>query len=167
MTTPLASRLSKAMAAMDPVPTQADLARAAGVRPPSVSDWFSGKTKTLGKALLPVARFLNVNPEWLSAGKGAMHGQVAGSVSQAPRPDFGRISAAIIVLRTYLDLVGSPAEDVADEVLLEIAYEVVLEFGGEEPAANILDLTKILAKRMREAQGDREQVRGAGKAASG
>lgn len=70
MPTPLARRLN---AAMDEYPggrpRQADLARAAGVKPPSVTDWLSGRTKKLGKALVPVARFLSVNPEWLNEGK--------------------------------------------------------------------------------------------------
>ncbi len=73
--TPLVERLTRAMNAMNPVPTYADLARAAGIRPASVSNWFSGKTKSLGKALLPVSRFLNVNPDWLATGKGAMQGR--------------------------------------------------------------------------------------------
>lgn len=70
MPTPLARRLN---AAMDDHPEgrprPVDLARAAGVKPPSVTDWLSGRTKKLGKALVPVARFLGVTPEWLNEGK--------------------------------------------------------------------------------------------------
>ena len=49
----------------------ADLARACGVKPPSVSNWLSGKTKELkGETLLRAAAFLEVNPEWLAYGSG-------------------------------------------------------------------------------------------------
>lgn len=48
-----------------------DLARAAGVKPPSVSDWLSGKSKTMeGENLLKAAKFLGVNPLWLASGVG-------------------------------------------------------------------------------------------------
>ncbi len=49
-----------------------DLARAVGVKPPSVSDWLSGKTKTMeGENLLKVSKFLGVNPNWLACGNGS------------------------------------------------------------------------------------------------
>lgn len=72
--TTLKTRLEQALADMpEPRPIAADLARAAKVRPPSVSDWFTGKTKSLrGESLLAVARLLNVNPEWLNTGRGPM-----------------------------------------------------------------------------------------------
>lgn len=48
-----------------------DLARAVGVKPPSVSDWLSGKSKTMeGENLLRAAKHLGVNPVWLATGKG-------------------------------------------------------------------------------------------------
>lgn len=53
--------------------SRADLARACGVRPPSVSDWFSGKTKNLsGLNLLNASKALGVRQEWLGSGKGQM-----------------------------------------------------------------------------------------------
>lgn len=52
---------------------QAELARACGVQPPSVSDWFSGKTKSLrADTALRAAAYLRVRPEWLSDGRGPM-----------------------------------------------------------------------------------------------
>ncbi len=52
---------------------KADIARAAGIRAPSVSDWFSGKTKTIeGANLLAAARVLGVRPDWLATGRGPM-----------------------------------------------------------------------------------------------
>lgn len=51
--------------------TAASLARACGVKPPSVSDWISGKTlKIEAENLLRAARFLSVHPEWLRHGRG-------------------------------------------------------------------------------------------------
>lgn len=56
--------------------SRADLARACGVRQPSVSDWFSGKTKNLtGLNLMNAAAALGVRQEWLGSGKGRMLGQ--------------------------------------------------------------------------------------------
>lgn len=52
-----------------PKVSSADLARACGIRPPSVSAWISGDTKSIkGDNLLNAARALNVRPEWLSKG---------------------------------------------------------------------------------------------------
>ena len=54
--------------------SQADLARACGVKPPSVNGWLSGKAKFLrGENLLSAASALNVSQEWLATGKGQMH----------------------------------------------------------------------------------------------
>lgn len=49
----------------------ASLARHCKVKPPSVSDWVSGKTKSLeGDNLILVASFFGVTPEWMASGKG-------------------------------------------------------------------------------------------------
>lgn len=51
--------------------SQAEIARACGIKPPSVADWFSGKTKNLkGKNLVIVAQLLNVSESWLADGVG-------------------------------------------------------------------------------------------------
>ncbi len=70
--TTLQERLKLAMAG-PPKVTQAALARACGIRAPSVNDWTSGKTKTIeGQNLLIAADFLKVLPMWLATGKGPM-----------------------------------------------------------------------------------------------
>lgn len=49
----------------------ADLARACGVRPPSVSDWLTGETKSLkAHTAIKAAAFLSVNIAWLTQGVG-------------------------------------------------------------------------------------------------
>lgn len=53
--------------------SQAELARACGVKPPSVSGWLNGKSKFLrGENLLKAARALKVDQDWLATGKGRM-----------------------------------------------------------------------------------------------
>jgi len=50
-----------------------DLANAAGVKPPSVSDWLNGTTKTLKSATaLRAAQFLGVSVLWLTEGVGPL-----------------------------------------------------------------------------------------------
>ncbi|BBT40911.1 LexA family protein [Pseudomonas putida] len=66
----LQERLRQIMAG-PPKISQAALARACGIKPPSVNDWISGKTKTIeGQNLLLAAEFLGVLPKWLATGRG-------------------------------------------------------------------------------------------------
>lgn len=54
-----------------PDKTKAGLARACGIKAPSVSAWFSGRTESLaGNNLLQAAAYFGVTPEWLSTGTG-------------------------------------------------------------------------------------------------
>jgi transcriptional regulator with XRE-family HTH domain len=51
--------------------TQAGLAKACNIKPPSISAWMSGKTKKIeGANLLRAATYLGCNPEWLATGMG-------------------------------------------------------------------------------------------------
>ena len=60
--------------------SQAALARACGIKPPSVHDWLSGKTQTIeSQNLLKASKFLGVSPDWLASGKGAMQQDLSGS----------------------------------------------------------------------------------------
>lgn len=69
----LAERLKYAMEVLPHKKVKGvDLARAVGVKPPSVSDWLSGKSKTMeGENLLKASKFLGVNPNWLASGNGS------------------------------------------------------------------------------------------------
>lgn len=70
--------------------TKADLARACKVRPPSVSDWFSGESKTMrSDALLRAAEFFGVNALWLATGEGPQ--RPAATPSSAPDPRTLRV----------------------------------------------------------------------------
>ncbi|MGS0705035.1 LexA family protein [Acinetobacter sp. ANC 3781] len=68
----LSERLKYAMEVLPPKKIKGvDLARAVGVKPPSVSDWLSGKSKTMeGPNLIRAAQFLKVNTKWLATGVG-------------------------------------------------------------------------------------------------
>lgn len=69
----LQERITKLLAG-PPKISQAALARACGIRPPSVNDWVSGKTKSIeGENLLRAAAFLKVSPLWLATGRGSMY----------------------------------------------------------------------------------------------
>lgn len=53
--------------------TQADLSRATGAKPPSVNDWFSGKTKSMkAETAAKAAQLYGCNTLWLSNGTGPM-----------------------------------------------------------------------------------------------
>ena len=68
----LAERLKYAMEVLPPKKIKGvELARAVGVKPPSVSDWLSGKSKNMdGPNLVRAAKFLKVNSTWLGTGAG-------------------------------------------------------------------------------------------------
>lgn len=70
---------------------QAKLAKHCGIKPPSVADWLSGKTKKLeGQNLVKAAEFFNVMPQWLATGKGKKY---ANASSQTPQSITGEGSA--------------------------------------------------------------------------
>lgn len=83
---PLADRLITAMERAGL--SQADLARACDVKPPSVNGWLSGKAKFLrGENLLKASAALGVNEKWLATGEGPMLGaqDALSNVESGPR----------------------------------------------------------------------------------
>ena len=53
--------------------SQQEIADFVDIKQPSVNGWLSGKTKTLkGDTALKAAMFFNVNPNWLTYGRGSM-----------------------------------------------------------------------------------------------
>jgi transcriptional regulator with XRE-family HTH domain len=113
----LADRLREAMA-LESV-TQADLARACGVKAPSVNGWLSGKSKFLrGENLLRAAARLSVAPKWLAEGKGPM--RLADGAGDSP----------------------APAE--AAPITLEPALQLVLEALRQTPSASRAELAQVL-----------------------
>lgn len=67
----LAKRMQEALADLHGLKTQAGLARACRVSTASVSNWFTGQSKSLrGANALAAAAYLEVRPEWLTTGRG-------------------------------------------------------------------------------------------------
>lgn len=128
----------------------------------SMSQIEKGVTKEPGALpLLRWARHYGVSAEWLITGKGNRFDVP----SQDARPDFDKIASAVNVLTHYLELVNDPPEWVHDPILLETAYMVVEEFGEPSAPNNVLDLTKLLSKRLRGSKDEQQEVRGTGTAA--
>ncbi|MGQ1367096.1 LexA family transcriptional regulator [Acinetobacter baumannii] len=86
----LAERLRYAMEVLPPKKIKGvELARAVGVKPPSVSDWLSGKSKTMeGENLLRASKFLNVNPSWLASGTGEIQSSKRDKFKQLDIEEF-------------------------------------------------------------------------------
>lgn len=77
--------------------TKAGLARACGIKQPSVSDWMSGRTKKIeGANLLRAAGYLGVTPEWLATGRGVM--AVTATEPTEPGDDFVAVSRVQLTL---------------------------------------------------------------------
>lgn len=71
MATTLKQRMEEAAADMGERFNRADLQNACGVTKASVSDWFTGKTKSLkGDTLVAAAAYFGVSASWLGDGKG-------------------------------------------------------------------------------------------------
>jgi SOS-response transcriptional repressor LexA len=87
---PLSDRLTLAMSSAGI--SQAELARACKVKPPSVHGWLSGKAKFLrGENLLLAAAALGVNQQWLATGEGPMlpgSGETATHANTSTGPDI-------------------------------------------------------------------------------
>lgn len=148
--------------------TQQQMADIVGTTKQYVGRLEKGQNQTPnGVFLTEWARYFGVNPRWLSSGDGPRNAAES-TASHATRPDFVKLAASVDVLRHYLEFTGDPGDWISDPVLLETAYEVVEQFGGDAPTNNVFDLTKILAKKIRGgADGREQQVRGARTASSG
>lgn len=86
-----------------PGKTQAGLARAVGARASSVSDWVSGRTKTINSAYLAKASdYLNVSPKWLATGIGPKTPTAAPMPSLVGQGGAPPLSAAISILATAI-----------------------------------------------------------------
>jgi transcriptional regulator with XRE-family HTH domain len=144
MQSTLSERVKLALAG-PPKRSQVDLARACGIKPPSVNDWVTGKTKTIeGSNLLNAAAFLQVNPKWLAEGIGPMRpSQItelppATTAADPVRQGLGmRLKAA----RHNVDL---SLREVADALKVDVATVTAWEEGAGDPGVYALrDLSKL------------------------
>lgn len=85
--TTLAERLSFAFEeakAAAPYKTKSGLARHCNVKTPSVSDWFSGRTKKITyENAVNAADYLGISADWLLTGEGEPHSMSVGIVSDS------------------------------------------------------------------------------------
>lgn len=85
--------------------TKADLARASKVSAASVSDWFSGETKSLkAEPMIRAAAYLDVEPLWLATGEGPMRHHHDSAAQRVPAP---QLSEPIPLSRWDLPLIDS------------------------------------------------------------
>jgi transcriptional regulator with XRE-family HTH domain len=138
----LKERLEEAMKG-PPVVRAIDLARACGVKPPSVADWLSGRTKRLeGANLLAAAKRLGVRPEWLSTGVGPMRlNQSAHAPTQADSTGQTESPSQTLTL--------SP--DILHEAVALLLFD--LDHGGPRTARSASDLVLSLIPRLQLAGG--------------
>ena len=96
----LALRLQAALLdkqSRDPSASQAELARYCATKGPSVSDWFTGETKSLkAQSLVMAAEYLEVRPRWLLDGAGPM--KATGPQWRPPAPALTLPDALPVVL---------------------------------------------------------------------
>lgn len=155
MVTTLRDRLEKAFAE-NPELTKAELARACGVRPPSVSDWFNGRTKRLtGTNLLSAARYLGVSETWLATGRGPMSPSPQTTVqpSQLQRPDPAiLVETQAFLERAFLAL-GKQFSLRAEADLFADVYQWVAEDARPVDDRNLVDFARWRASRI----ADKEQ----------
>jgi phage repressor protein C with HTH and peptisase S24 domain len=119
---PLSDRLTLAMSSAGI--SQADLARACKVKPPSVHGWLSGKAKFLrGENLLLAAAALGVNQQWLATGEGPMLPETGGNslavhaTALTPAPAHGMPAVHVPVLANAGSM-GFGTEMQHDDVLV-------------------------------------------------
>lgn len=139
--------------------SQADLARACRVKPPSIHGWLSGKSKFLrGENLLSAAAALGVSQRWLATGEGAM---------VAEQPTLSEPSTGVSLKYAYrhgiiqggdngfIDCVPPSAQDpepvaYASTMRDEQAYAVKVRGNSMEPA--IMQGWDVIASPNRPAQ---------------
>lgn len=116
--------------------SQIDLAKAAGIKQPSVSELESGETKEIsGPTLISISGALKVRPEWLVNGKGPMD-DALGTLADDERELLQNYRAALprwkVSIRYMALLRGDAEQDVAAEsmnvVLAKITAQPVPDY---------------------------------------
>ena len=124
---------------------QTQLAKLCGLRPPSINDWESGKTKMIdGRNLVVAARALQTSPQWI------MTGEALPPASQSVGIDPEILADAMKLLRATDAILGEPPEASVNPYRLAVAYQAIVEMGGTVNDGNVIDFTARLAKKLRE-----------------
>lgn len=91
--TPWAKRIEQRLSELDGK-SQAGLAKACGIKAPSVNGWLSGESKMInGANLVASARYLNTTAEWIMTGRGSHNSTSAVREPAAPWPERALPSA--------------------------------------------------------------------------
>jgi len=177
MGTTLKERLLLAMK-QAPGVKQVDLANACGIKEASVSDWFTGKTKSLaGGNLIRAAKLLNVNADWLGTGRGPMRLNASSvnadppknsypevtSEAQLPRLDTPTLHEAFTLLLHDEDQAGEIKPLLARTERLAELYRRVVADGGRLSAASYKQLGEEIEQRRGNKHGAEEARRGRNK----
>lgn len=117
--------------------TQPQLAAAAGIKQPSLSELETGETKEIsGPTLISLSKALKVRPEWLMTGEDPIQPEAAGDLRRDERELIEFYRAATerwkIAIKYIARLRGDQAQDLAAEsmniVLAKIAAEPVPDY---------------------------------------
>ncbi|WP_159051685.1 helix-turn-helix domain-containing protein [Thauera aromatica] len=116
----LADRIQEALD--DTGAIAADLARACGVKPPSVSAWLSGDTKSLkSSTAIRAAEFLKVNQLWLTEGRGPKRPE--GGAAALPEPESAEPTVADLLERLRAEISTQP--EAVKRAIAELVTEYV------------------------------------------
>lgn len=106
--------------------TQAQLAAACGIKPPSVSQWFSdgGKRTVMigGENLVAASKFLNTTPEWVITGRGQRDS------SQPMELDLEILKSAIVSVKESLRAFGLELDAFVTAPMVAFAYRERLRY---------------------------------------
>ena len=117
----LAERVAEALEqaqATAPYKNKAGLAKHCGISPSSVTDWFSGKTKTIGyKHAILAAEYLQVSASWLADGTGDMKSPSVRTYEGIENGDNLADSEFIIIPQYYVQASAGPGNE--NEIIFE------------------------------------------------
>lgn len=106
--------------------TQAQLAHACGIKPPSVSQWFSDGVKRTtmisGDALVAASKALGASPEWIVTGRGQR------DVSQPLELDLEILKSAIVSVKEALRALGLELDAFVSAPMVAFAYRERLRY---------------------------------------
>lgn len=143
--------------------TQADIARAAGIKQPSVTDWFNGKTVSLKlKPAVKAAALWGCDPLWLGEGEGLPDWVDAAPVESPPT------SLGQALERLGIELAKPMADDdQGRNVVAGLCGEFVrggpgdppgAQFGADIPAAGQADQAAVGLHDLGHRPGDAARV---------
>lgn len=106
--------------------TQAQLAHACGIKPPSVSQWFSDglkrTTMIAGDSLVAAAKALGASPEWIVTGRGQR------DLSQPLELDLEILKSAIVSVKEALKALGLELDAFVAAPMVAFAYRERLRY---------------------------------------